>query len=127
MIFCFKQKTAYEMRISDWSSDVCSSDLNAVEVEAPSRQADMLRPVPCEHARAVDRLEPHVADRFRLDLIRPEDSEPGCLRFRRQEPRSALERAALVAAIIHTQDALPGHPRADRAAMHDAPAISLDR
>src|SRR3546814_1530567 len=26
-IFLFKQKTAYEMRISDWSSDVCSSDL----------------------------------------------------------------------------------------------------
>src|SRR3546814_2971776 len=25
--FCFKQKTAYDMRISDWSSDVCSSDL----------------------------------------------------------------------------------------------------
>src|SRR3546814_1501399 len=28
-IFLFKQKTAYEMRISDWSSDVCSSDLIA--------------------------------------------------------------------------------------------------
>src|SRR3546814_1770186 len=28
----FKQKTAYEMRISDWSSDVCSSDLAAVEL-----------------------------------------------------------------------------------------------
>src|SRR3546814_5512760 len=28
VIFFFKQKTAYEMRISDWSSDVCSSDLN---------------------------------------------------------------------------------------------------
>src|SRR3546814_6300422 len=27
MCFIFKQKTAYEMRISDWSSDVCSSDL----------------------------------------------------------------------------------------------------
>src|SRR3546814_16312765 len=27
MVFFFKQKTAYEMRISDWSSDVCSSDL----------------------------------------------------------------------------------------------------
>src|SRR3546814_8372376 len=26
-LFCFKQKTAYEMRISDWSSDACSSDL----------------------------------------------------------------------------------------------------
>src|SRR3546814_7673838 len=33
MFFCFffKQKTAYEMRISDWSSDVCSSDLLGVE------------------------------------------------------------------------------------------------
>src|SRR3546814_13828250 len=30
-IFFFKQKTAYEMRISDWSSDVCSSDLGADE------------------------------------------------------------------------------------------------
>src|SRR3546814_15755597 len=29
--FFFKQKTAYEMRISDWSSDVCSSDLGRVE------------------------------------------------------------------------------------------------
>src|SRR3546814_2290175 len=31
MFFFFKQKTAYEMRISDWSSDVCSSDLEAPE------------------------------------------------------------------------------------------------
>src|SRR3546814_13561687 len=30
MFFFFKQKTAYEMRTSDWSSDVCSSDLNWV-------------------------------------------------------------------------------------------------
>src|SRR3546814_1129226 len=29
LFFFFKQKTAYEMRISDWSSDVCSSDLQA--------------------------------------------------------------------------------------------------
>src|SRR3546814_8928159 len=29
LFFFFKQKTAYEMRISDWSSDVCSSDLPA--------------------------------------------------------------------------------------------------
>src|SRR3546814_7480680 len=28
IFFFFKQKTAYEMRISDWSSDVCSSDLS---------------------------------------------------------------------------------------------------
>src|SRR3546814_7446186 len=30
MFFFFKQKTAYEMRISDWSSDVCSSDLTGL-------------------------------------------------------------------------------------------------
>src|SRR3546814_987037 len=30
--FFFKQKTAYEVRISDWSSDVCSSDLTGVRV-----------------------------------------------------------------------------------------------
>src|SRR3546814_4040947 len=33
-IFFFKQKTAYEMRISDWSSDVCSSDLRPLIVDA---------------------------------------------------------------------------------------------
>src|SRR3546814_4768517 len=31
-VFLFKQKTAYEMRISDWSSDVCSSDLDPTSV-----------------------------------------------------------------------------------------------
>src|SRR3546814_5244984 len=31
--FFFKQKTAYEMRISDWSSDVCSSDLEGSRAE----------------------------------------------------------------------------------------------
>src|SRR3546814_8536573 len=33
LYFFFKQKTAYEMRISDWSSDVCSSDLNVGKLE----------------------------------------------------------------------------------------------
>src|SRR3546814_9336786 len=32
VVFFFKQKTAYEVRISDWSSDVCSSDLEAVAI-----------------------------------------------------------------------------------------------
>src|SRR3546814_1139960 len=36
LLFFFKQKTAYEMRISDWSSDVCSSDLGA---ESPLNNA----------------------------------------------------------------------------------------
>src|SRR3546814_7398092 len=33
LFFFFKQKTAYEMRISDWSSDVCSSDLFGADVD----------------------------------------------------------------------------------------------
>src|SRR3546814_7175550 len=32
--FFFKQKTAYEMRISDWSSDVCSSDLMMIQMRS---------------------------------------------------------------------------------------------
>src|SRR3546814_7408749 len=43
--FFFKQKTAYEMRISDWSSDVCSSDLHAQGEAALAR----LRPVDAGH------------------------------------------------------------------------------
>src|SRR3546814_21023009 len=39
IFFFFKQKTAYEMRISDWSSDVCSSDLSILaENETPYRR-----------------------------------------------------------------------------------------
>src|SRR3546814_2019945 len=37
LFFFFKQKTAYEMRISDWSSDVCSSDLNRSWRQAKGR------------------------------------------------------------------------------------------
>src|SRR3546814_6743721 len=43
VFFFFKQKTAYEMRISDWSSDVCSSDLLGI---AP------------RHAPLITRLKP---------------------------------------------------------------------
>src|SRR3546814_5902834 len=38
MFLFFKQKTAYEMRISDWSSDVCSSDLIEDDVFALTRE-----------------------------------------------------------------------------------------
>src|SRR3546814_10793034 len=37
LVFFFKQKTAYEMRISDWSSDVCSSELGERHQEAKKR------------------------------------------------------------------------------------------
>src|SRR3546814_4224939 len=39
IFFFFKQKTAYEMRISDWSSDVCSSDLSASNIAARTANA----------------------------------------------------------------------------------------
>src|SRR3546814_8858050 len=38
MFFFFKQKTAYEMRISDWSSDVCSSDLRLARAGRADQQ-----------------------------------------------------------------------------------------
>src|SRR3546814_13074009 len=42
LLFFFKQKTAYEMRISDWSSDVCSSDLIGTEHEGWRQLLDVL-------------------------------------------------------------------------------------
>src|SRR3546814_5085624 len=50
-IFVFKQKTAYEMRISDWSSDVCSSDL----IAQPRRIEDVCAG-PLESLQTTDRL-----------------------------------------------------------------------
>src|SRR3546814_15446829 len=42
VFFFFKQKTAYEMRISDWSSDVCSSDLGGGELRRFGREIGVL-------------------------------------------------------------------------------------
>src|SRR3546814_10037488 len=52
--FFFKQKTAYEMRISDWSSDVCSSDLVREDVDLHGHVMEHLSPellslVPLDH------------------------------------------------------------------------------
>src|SRR3546814_19841357 len=40
VVFFFKQKTAYEMRISDWSSDVCSSDLQVTDALTAIAEGD---------------------------------------------------------------------------------------
>src|SRR3546814_4905978 len=53
-IFFFKQKTAYEMRISDWSSDVCSSDL-ATMLGCPDLR-DEARHSVSEHKEIDDKL-----------------------------------------------------------------------
>src|SRR3546814_3695940 len=73
--FFFKQKTAYEMRISDWSSDVCSSDL----VE-PRFQEHFVRAMAIPHR--TDPF-PHLAKAVRL----PERRETAGPDDRRSEER----------------------------------------
>src|SRR3546814_5498017 len=64
VFFFFKQKTAYEMRISDWSSDVCSSDLHPV----------------LDGDAAAERLHPlDVAFRNRLRMVDDEAGLEGLL------------------------------------------------
>src|SRR3546814_3061207 len=72
LFFFFRQKTANKMRISDWSSDVCSSDLTPhIEMKSFHRRIDAdLKPVPGwpdEQATAGnDRVSRHVVG-FELD------------------------------------------------------------
>src|SRR3546814_6489383 len=63
LFFCFKQKTAYEMRISDWSSDVCSSDLGGRPdgLELHLHEAPDFLPVERARPRPVDVADDHFA------------------------------------------------------------------
>src|SRR3546814_9714608 len=70
ILFFFKQKTAYELRISDWSSDVCSSDLRARFAEQP----DADRPQQPEVQRR--------GRRFGFPLDRPPPQTAGSLTVR---------------------------------------------
>src|SRR3546814_7976498 len=65
-VFFFKQKTAYEMRISDWSSDVCSSDLAiddaaaiAIERHPADPPARVARRAVVEHHRRIGVVHQH--------------------------------------------------------------------
>src|SRR3546814_10342702 len=72
-VFFFKQKTAYEMRISDWSSDVCSSDLQQEHVAG-------------EHVREEtdgQRERPDQEGREELDRDQQRQDVPGCRRDQR--------------------------------------------
>src|SRR3546814_7190028 len=62
LFFVFKQKTAYEVRISDWSSDVCSSDLFARKQPPPrARTGGDARAARGEGRRAADRASQRAA------------------------------------------------------------------
>src|SRR3546814_13092047 len=94
--FFFKQKTAYEMRISDWSSDVCSSDLQqlaAAEGPASALDADAVvaeQPIfdlAVDHGDAgVDLLDLRDLSRRRLEPDEIVEAE------RRRQPRHRTER-----------------------------------
>src|SRR3546814_3377583 len=78
LFFFFMQKTAYEMRISDWSSDVCSSDLHQRFGDLTIRRDDI------EHAgRQTDRLR----------NLRHDIAVTGCFGRRFEDDRAAGERS----------------------------------
>src|SRR3546814_7408137 len=100
IFFFFKQKTAYEMRISDWSSDVCSSDLHQGEVGQDRRRGHRswpLRHVPDGRSCRTPRSVPGhpAADRSTATTYpynglngrkKRGGSEEGCVRMRRSRP-----------------------------------------
>src|SRR3546814_11238878 len=114
--FFFKQKTAYEMRISDWSSDVCSSDLVGVARQA-AREAEAQY---VEHRLALAGVAETLAD-FLLQAVaavigRVDDLlGPGAERFHHLAP--ARDAGPGGAAHGH-QDAPPGCGKAPRDPAH---------
>src|SRR3546814_7388373 len=84
-VFFFKQKTAYEMRISDWSSDVCSSDLPPPHVplrrRIPRRQGGNghpTRPRKKRYSLLADATHPSPDPRKNTSLPHPGASHPQC-------------------------------------------------
>src|SRR3546814_3473748 len=98
--FLFKQKTAYEMRISDWSSDVCSSDLKRA---ARHRIVDHREPLDAPR-------DPIAADRF--------DGHP---RLWRQPPLGT------VVGVHEQYHAIVIHPAIARSEEHTSELQSLMR
>src|SRR3546814_3874295 len=99
VFFFFKQKTAYEMRISDWSSDVCSSDLTDLAFDpqgipaqpAAWRQGHQASQQPRRRsattAEGLDALGPANA----MDTaVMPSDLRPGKARRRNLDRKSGV-------------------------------------
>src|SRR3546814_15602911 len=80
--FFFKQKTAYEMRISDWSSDVCSSDLpSSVPFVGPG-------PGKTRAWREARSLEPRLGNEYEGGVLRPDRClQASLITFQRSEER----------------------------------------
>src|SRR3546814_7599130 len=78
LFFFFKQKTAYEMRISDWSSDVCSSDLHRSDLGLdPRHVAELEATVHACMSSKERRLFVSSARRHQKHLLRSEERRVG--------------------------------------------------
>src|SRR3546814_8963781 len=74
--FVFKQKTAYEMRISDWSSDVCSSDL--IVVKEPVGPVAAFTPWNFPINQAVRKISAALAAGCSVIIKGPEETPASC-------------------------------------------------
>src|SRR3546814_8918832 len=77
-VFFFKQKTAYEMRISDWSSDVCSSDLsNLLKPLLSSGDIRCIGSTTFQEFRGIFEKDRALARRFQKVDVRSEERRVG--------------------------------------------------
>src|SRR3546814_17523222 len=93
--FFFKQKTAYEMRISDWSSDVCSSDLRVPNIDKAVTEIDALL-----QERPDDPYFHELKGQMLLEPGRVAESVPEYEAAVRVMPQSAQLRPALATAQV---------------------------
>src|SRR3546814_946135 len=103
IVFFFKQKTAYEMRISDWSSDVCSSDLIMLpRYAAPPRPIVMFETIPqILGGLILDDVDPQPGIAFGIARERrqPLGNFGGCPAAWPDRPVETFDRAAAIAAL----------------------------
>src|SRR3546814_4367076 len=116
-MFCCKQKTAYEMRISDWSSDVCSSDLiqwrvamlaELFAIRARAVVVGLLIELPCRLVAAQAMHEDHYT------RLRGGESCSEC-RTRNAEPHTVAIEAELRRDRVAATDQMISEQTAERA------------
>src|SRR3546814_8771030 len=133
-MFCFKQKTAYELRMSYWSADVCSSDLHHHR-EEPGHECARLwiaREEAVEIARAAVEIADEEPGEVVEDVVQPGDDQQPVEHPVEEQPdlaRADDERRERIHARIdrgvepaeHEREPEPSDPRQDR---HESPSAA---
>src|SRR3546814_13048995 len=131
--FFFKQKTAYEMRISDWSSDVCSSDLQELAICGIVFEPERVEPrrrAGAQHVIAsADRADEQLAAAV---LVEEDDARIELARLREQEierhglsrTRRADDRDIAAITLVKVEDIRPCRGRLAQGE-RNAPMIAL--